>query len=230
MARIVIVDTSGATCSVAWCEDGKVVELRSDNKGGAMATASSEHSTLLAPFIDETIQKFGPPDAVAVCSGPGSYTGLRIGIATAKGLCYGSNTPLILIDSLRGIVEEVVERFGSVDMPNSVLAAMVDARRMEVYYAKYNLDGSQLTDIEAISIDKGTILTSEKLYIAGNGAKKCYDTLRLNHNDVEYIEVEPNAGSYARYAQQCYDLGKFSELAYSEPLYVKEWQPYTKSV
>ncbi len=222
MAKILIIETSGASCSVALAEDGVVIRAKSDSKGSGVATAGSEHSTQLAPFIDELLAGEAI-DAVAVSCGPGSYTGLRIGLSTAKGICYGSGVPLMLIDSLRALVEEVK---GGVEA-DSEICAMVDARRMEVFYALYSADGKQLGEISPIVIDSNTKLTdASKLYIVGSGAEKCLDALSQSHSSVEYREVEATASSLAAYAQKMYCEEDFADLAYAEPLYVKEWQPY----
>ncbi len=224
MAKILIIETSGASCSVAMTEDGKVLRTINDEKGTGVATSGSEHSTQLAPFI-EIVMAGESVDAVAVSCGPGSYTGLRIGLSTAKGLCYGAGVPLILVDSLRGLVEELVKEVEE----DAEICAMVDARRMEVFYARYSSKGEQLSEIKPLIIDGETTLSSaEKLYIVGSGAEKCLEVLSKTHKCVELREIVTSATSLAEYVYKKYCSEDFADLAYAEPLYVKEWQPYAQ--
>lgn len=226
MAKILIIETSGSSCSVALSVDGKITYEINDNKEAGMATAQSEHSTILAPYIEEILLKEKNIDAVAVSAGPGSYTGLRIGLSTAKGICYGKSIPLILVDSLRPIVEEIIKTTSLESY--SELEVMVDARRMEVYRAKYSSKGKQLTDIEATIITEETFKNySRKIYLAGSGAKKCEELLSNLEVEWEIIEVTPSASSLGEWVQKKYAEENFADLAYAEPLYIKEWQPYT---
>lgn len=228
MAKILIIETSGSSCSVALSIDGKTTLEISDNKGNGIATAKSEHSTQLAPYIEEILSNEKNIDAVAVSAGPGSYTGLRIGLSTAKGICYGKNIPLILVDSLRPIVEEIAKLTPLES--NSEVQVLIDARRMEVYRAKYTTKGEQLSDIEALIVDEKTFENYDrKIYLGGSGAKKCEELLATTKIDFEIIEVTPSAASLSSYVEEMYKARKFADVAYAEPLYIKEWQPYTPS-
>lgn len=226
MAKIIIIETSGATCSVALADGGKLIEEISDNKGSGTATASSEHSSLLAPFIEELIKRHGSVDAVAVSYGPGSYTGLRIGLSTAKGICYGKNIPMILIDSLRLLTEEVLANHSGA-AKDKTLYAMVDARRMEVFCAKYDSKGNQIADIEAVIVGDTTFENIDNLALYGSGAKKCAEILEKCGKQFEILEIEPSAKSLVSYAEKMYQNGAFADIAYAEPLYIKQWQPTT---
>ncbi|MFI3287189.1 MAG: tRNA (adenosine(37)-N6)-threonylcarbamoyltransferase complex dimerization subunit type 1 TsaB [Rikenellaceae bacterium] len=229
MAKILIIETSGASCSVAVCEDGVVICERGDNKGEGMASAGSEHSVLLAPYVEEVLAEVGAIDAVAVSCGPGSYTGLRIGLSTAKGLCYGMGVPLILVDSMRFVAEAVMSS-GVVSLGSSDrLLGLIDARRMEVYWGEYASSGIMLGDITARIISEGSFdeFMGNRLILFGSGAEKCREL--LESSEVEYVicSAEHSASSAARYCYEAFVRGEFADLAYSEPLYVKEWQPYT---
>ncbi len=229
MAKILIIETSGASCSVAVCEDGVVICERGDNKGEGMASSGSEHSVLLAPYVEELLAEVGTIDAVAVSCGPGSYTGLRIGLSTAKGLCYGMGVPLILVDSLRFVAEAVISS-GVVELKESDrLLGLIDARRMEVYWGEYDVCGVMREEITARIVSEGSFdeYLGRRLVLFGSGAEKCREVLECS--GVEYLicSVSHSASSAARYCYDAYNRREFADLAYSEPLYVKEWQPYT---
>ncbi len=224
MAKILIIETSGATCSVAVSENGVLLGEKSDNKGGAMATASSEHSTQLAPFIEDVLGQYGKCDAVAVSYGPGSYTGLRIGLSTAKGLCYAAGIPMILIDSLRPLVEEAKAQSAEGD----TLLAMIDARRMEVFMARYNARGEQIGEIHPEIIDENSFDGIEgRVVLFGSGAKKCEEILKAKALDYIILDVAPSAKSLSEFAFKKFEAEDFADVAYAEPLYIKEWQPTT---
>lgn len=229
MAKILIIETSGASCSVAVAENGKVLGMLSNDKGEGMATAGSEHSVLLAPYIEELMGKYGAIDAVAVCSGPGSYTGLRIGLSTAKGLCYGKGIKLILVDSMRFIVEEVLRKNDLEIKDGDILLGMIDARRMEVYWGEYNNVGVMSGEITARILDENSFaeFSGKRVILFGSGAPKSKELLENAGVNYEIIEVSHSAASTAEYCENEYNKGEFADIAYSEPLYVKEWQPYT---
>lgn len=237
--KILIVETSAADCSVAVASDGKSVWELSSGSSVATASSNSEHSRLLAPYIESAIEACGVPDAVAVSYGPGSYTGLRIGLSTAKGLCFGADIPLILIDSLRGLVssaikvlerskEQTKERSKEQDKEQGgyLLCPMIDARRMEVYTAFYNEQGEQLTDIAPLIVDGESFKECAKeLYVFGSGAAKSVEQLLSNALEVRLVEgVTLSAADFSEVACEMYSAGKFADLAYAEPLYLKEWQ------
>lgn len=220
MSKILILETSSGVCSVAVARDGVVVALREVGSNG-VATGQTEHSRVIAPFIKEVIDEVGAIDAVAVSAGPGSYTGLRIGLSTAKGICFAAGIPLILIDSLAGLVVAAREQIGAGDY---TLRPMVDARRMEIYTALYDSDGVRLTEIEPVVVDEQTFAhQTGKLYVFGSGAAKCLPLMCDAGVDVQMIEVEVSARWIASIAQQMFDKGQFSDVAYAEPLYLKEW-------
>lgn len=225
MSRILLIETASAVCSVAVAEDGRCIALRETGANG-VATGQTEHSRVIAPYIKELIDQCGAVDAVAVSAGPGSYTGLRIGLATAKGLCFAAGIPLILIDSLVGLVEAARAQLSD---GGHTLRPMIDARRMEIYTAIYSANGERLSEISPVVVDAQTFAPTEcKQYIFGSGAAKCLPVMREAGVDAELIEVEVSARWIAEIAQKMFDAKQFSDVAYAEPLYLKEWMSANK--
>ncbi len=225
MKRILLIDTSEAKCSVAMAENETIIAEISSGNGAQQASAKSDHSEKLALYIDEIIRKCGSFDAVAVNVGPGSYTGLRIGLSTAKGLCYGGNKPLIAVDSLTALAQGAIAQYPDIQQ-DSLLLPMIDARRMEVYCAEYNACGVQLTDVQPLIVDKDTNFDiSKNYYIFGSGASKCIEQLLDNGLKVTHLEIEESAANMAKIAQKRLSEGITEDVAYIEPFYLKEWQP-----
>ncbi len=229
MANILCIETSAAVCSVALAVNGETVAVRESDLG-------RNHAGNIGLFADEILRanNLNPDDldAVAVSSGPGSYTGLRIGVSFAKGLCYGLQIPLISVGSLTSLVEVARENHQAGIAPveewdKALLAPMIDARRMEVYTCVFDTCGTQLTEVEAKIIDtesfaelrqKATEQGGE-FVILGDGAAKCREVLE----GVHYIEVAPSACGLARPAQQAYDNKQWENIAYFEPFYLKDF-------
>ncbi|MDR0725914.1 MAG: tRNA (adenosine(37)-N6)-threonylcarbamoyltransferase complex dimerization subunit type 1 TsaB, partial [Prevotellaceae bacterium] len=183
------IETGGDNCSVALSKGDEIVAIK--ESGGR------EHSKYLSVFIDDIFKDSGLSyrdiDAVAVSKGPGSYTGLRIGIATAKGICYGADKPLIAIDSLLSLTSVC----RSVSLPVSsqfIYCPMIDARRLEVYTALFDMSLRQLSDTEAMIITENSfaeILSTQKICFFGSGATKCKDIIK-SPNAI-FVEVENSA-------------------------------------
>lgn len=237
--KILIIETSAAECSVAVAENGITILERTtstvaQNECEGVATARSQHSTLLATYIEELLAECGGRvDAVAVSYGPGSYTGLRIGLSTAKGICFAMGVPLILVDSLQGLVERAVRELGSGISDSEFLCPMIDARRMEVYTALYSREGVRLEDIRPMIVGEDSFSeikdSGKGLCIFGSGARKCLGILEESGLIVRYLDsaVWAEASDFSRVVCGMYERGEFSDLAYSEPLYLKEWQSMT---
>lgn len=213
MARIILIETSTALCSVALSIDGKTVSYREDS--------SRRHASLTAPFVKEVMDENGLSvkdcDAVCVGMGPGSYTGLRVGVSTAKGLCFGAGIPLIAVSSLETLVWQAADR-------NSYryIIPMIDARRMEVYTAVYTPDVRQLCPIEAKVIDEnsfGKELSEGPVLLIGDGAEKCREILPA----AEILPCCPSAGSLALPAEAAWRQKRFEDIAYFEPFYLKDF-------
>ncbi len=216
------IETSTDICSVALFRDDEVVALR---EGGG-----SEHARMLAPYIDEILREVGIPasalDAVAVSAGPGSYTGLRIGVSTAKGLCYSLGIPLIAVGSLESLACQVAGRFSE----SALLCPMIDARRMEVYTQLFDYNARPLDKVEAKVIDAGLSVSDfgshsvehqnhGEFVIFGSGAEKCIQILPW----AEYIEVKASARGLVRGAMEAFAAHNFVDTAYFEPLYLKDF-------
>lgn len=235
--KILIIETSAAECSVAVAENGKTILERTTSnqvQSEGVATARSQHSTLLATFIEELLSQCGGRvDAVAVSYGPGSYTGLRIGLSTAKGICFAMGVPLILVDSLQGLVERAVRELGGRVSKNELLCPMIDARRMEVYTALYSTEGERLEDIYPLVVSAESFEearnSGKELILFGSGAKKCLEVLANSGLRVRYLDsaVCAEASDFSGVVCRMYEAEEFADLAYCEPLYLKEWQSTT---
>ena len=220
MAVILHIETSTTVCSVALSKNGDCLLQKIDFE-------AQSHARLLPLFLQEICaflqQHSLKVDAVAVSSGPGSYTGLRIGVSTAKGLCYGWSVPLIAIDTLKIMANAFKEKHV---LDNEVLLCpMIDARRMEVYTAFYNADLSVVRPTSADIIEKGCyddLLQNNKICFFGNGVSKC--KMLLNHPNAFFDEtIYPSAQSMIRLAEQSFDERDFKDIAYFEPFYLKQF-------
>lgn len=216
---ILCIETSTNVCSAAFVRDGQVVahnEIFDNNAHAANLTPLIEQ---LAADNNITLQK--DVDAVAVSCGPGSYTGLRIGVSTAKGLCYSLKKPLIAIGSLNILASAIASQCPEA----SVIVPMIDARRMEVYSSVFNSKIEELQPVCAKIIDSQSfsdILSTEKVFFGGDGADKCVSTI-TSPNAVFVENIRPLASSMASLAQASFDAGKFVDVAYFEPFYLKEF-------
>ena len=225
MSLILCIETGTDVCSVGLAENGELVALRE--------SCGRDHARNVAVYVDELLRERDVDadeiDAIAVGKGPGSYTGLRIGVSFAKGLCYGLRKPLIAIGSLDALVEVAREdaEAGIVDVENferATLCPMVDARRMEVYTQLFNGRGEALGEVEAKIIDEQSfaaeIAAAEEFVIFGNGAAKCAGTLSAK---AKLIDIVPSARGLARLAQEALDAGRTEDIAYFEPFYLKNF-------
>jgi tRNA threonylcarbamoyladenosine biosynthesis protein TsaB len=226
MALILSIETGTDICSVALANDGELMALRESDEG-------RDHAKKVALFVDELLRETGVQpsdlDAIAVGKGPGSYTGLRIGVSFAKGMCYALNIPLIGVGSLDALTEVAREDFeaGILDVEDdewgsATLCPMVDARRMEVYAQLFSNEGSALSDVVAEVVTEESfadVRKRGKLVIFGNGAAKCLDTL----TDALYVTVSPSARGIVRLAEEAFKRGAFEDIAYFEPFYLKEF-------
>ena len=221
MSRILFIETSTALCSTALSEDGKIVSVREN--------AERRHASLTAPFIKEMLDERGLTvkdcDAVCVSKGPGSYTGLRVGVSTAKGLCFGAGIPLVAIGSLDTLVWQAI---GESLLPEGCkyIVPMIDARRMEVYTAVFNADGSQASETEPKVIDSESfadILSEGPVLFIGDGADKCRETI-LSPN-AHFVQAYPKAESMLVPGSRLLSEGKTEDVAYFEPFYLKQFVP-----
>lgn len=223
MAKILSIETSTGVCSVAYSENGKVVaskELYEINSHASNLTVLIQEL-----FSSDTTPDIKEIDAVAVSSGPGSYTGLRIGVSAAKGICYALNKPLIAIDSMHILSQPVVEHYQQNGTLTPVFCPLMDARRMEVYTAIFNQKLEMIEAISAKIVDETTFtnwLNEYKVVFFGNGAEKCKGTIQ--HSNAEFLEdCHPLAKNLAPLAEQFFNEQKFENVAYFEPFYLKDF-------
>lgn len=218
MATILNIETSTEVCSVALAKNGKLLFKKEETEG-------LNHSRLLTVFIEDLFNEnnidFKELDAVAVSKGPGSYTGLRIGVSVAKGLCYGLNIPLIAVDSL-----EVMGIHAALNSNEEMLfCPMIDARRMEVYTALYNVQGEEINPVSAEIIEPdflAELLDENKIQFFGNGAEKCKN--QITHPNAIFDGPSKTSAQYMpTLSEEKFNNNKFEDLAYFEPYYLKNF-------
>lgn len=221
MSCILHIETSTSACSVAVSEDGQVVFKKEDLNGPS-------HAVSLGVFVDEALSFADshamPLDAVAVSCGPGSYTGLRIGVSMAKGFCYGRDLKLIGLPTLK--VQCVPVLLYHDELPeDALLCPMIDARRMEVYAAIYDRALKTVRDISADIVDKNSyreFLDQHPVYFFGDGAAKCKE--KITHPNAHFIDgIRPLASMMFPLAEKAIAEGKYEDVAYFEPFYLKEF-------
>ncbi len=222
MARILNIETSTDYCSVSISNDGKCTHLRLMRPDGTRKVA---HSEMLAVFVKEVLDeaklKVSDMDAVALSGGPGSYTGLRIGASTSKGLCFGSNIPLISVNTLLIISAMAKAKYvGNYDL----IVPMIDARRMEVYTMLTDAKFNKLSEVEAMIITEESFAEhkGKKLLFCGNGAPKCKDIL-ANDGFIFMDDIYPSAEFMGELSESAFSASKFEDLVYYEPFYLKEF-------
>lgn len=224
MALILNIETSSKICSVALSDEGQILYQLEDHEG-------QNHATRLAPFIDKCLNELARHerklDAVAVSNGPGSYTGLRIGLSMAKGLCFGMDIPLITLDTLK--VMAVKAMFRQFDWEgDEIIVPMVDARRMEVFTGAYNfaLEEQMAEGPLILEPDSYKDLASRfrRLIFTGDGVAKAKEILDVR--DAVWIEGGmPVARDMMALSEKYFREGRFADVAYATPHYLKEWQP-----
>jgi len=217
---IINIETATTVCSVAVSEGGKVIIDKVSFDGPS-------HASLLGVFVEETVSEINSLglkiDAVAVSSGPGSYTGLRIGVSMAKGLCFGYNVPLLSIHTLDILAYKAVKEVRV--SAESLFCAMLDARRMEVYSAIYDKTLKKICETQANIVTEDTYARFlEKLPVCffGNGADKCKNVIQ-SQNAMFIDDLHPVAGDMAYLSEQAYAEKRFEDVAYFEPFYLKDF-------
>lgn len=224
MPCIINIETSTKVCSVAVTCDGMVAFNREHYEGPS-------HASLLGGYINEALEFINSNklkiDAVAVSGGPGSYTGLRIGVSMAKGLCFGFNVPLIALDTTEIMSCSVL--FNPKIDEEALLCPMIDARRMEVYSAIYDRALQQILPIEANIIDENSfsdILKERKVVFFGDGAEKCKEVIK-SENAIFLTGVVPLAKSMLALSERALRNQDSKDTAYYQPFYLKEFQATT---
>lgn len=220
MSTILHIETSTDVCSVAVSEDSQVIFHQEDHSG-------PNHAERLGTMVDEALSFTDnhaiPFDAVAVSCGPGSYTGLRIGVSMAKGICYGRDLKLIAVPTLELLCVPILLR--EIPEEDALLCPMLDARRMEVYAGIYDRGLRAVREIRADIVDENTYkeyLDKHHVYFFGNGAKKCIST--INHPNAHLIDgIEPQAKWMQPLAEKRYLNEQFEDVAYFVPYYLKDF-------
>lgn len=223
MANILNIETSTDVCSVALTSEGQVLDHRENYDG-------QTHATLLSQYVQEMLQYARTRDitldAIAVSIGPGSYTGLRIGLSEAKGLAFGLNVPLIGVNTLQLlVVSTMFNHF--IDEEKVLYVPMIDARRMEVYTAAYNAALEPMLEPQAMILDEQSLVDLNQqgytLVLMGNGSDKAHQV--LTRDGVRFVAgIKPVAVDMMALAERSFREQRFIDVAYSTPLYLKEFQ------
>ena len=216
MAVILCLETSTTNCSVAIAVDGEIIALQEDNNN------KYSHAEKLHSFIDQVLAESGTLksslEAIAVSKGPGSYTGLRIGVSAAKGLCFAIDVPLIAIPTLEALAHQAVTE-------NGCIIPMLDARRLEVYAAVFSSDNNQIRETKAEVLDEnsyGDYLKTTKVCFIGDGVEK-FKALCKHKNAIFMDNKLPSAKQMGMLAELKYQKNDFEDVAYFEPYYLKDF-------
>ncbi|MDD4148758.1 MAG: tRNA (adenosine(37)-N6)-threonylcarbamoyltransferase complex dimerization subunit type 1 TsaB [Bacteroidales bacterium] len=224
MAIILNIETSTEICSVSLSNNGEIIDLTIDDPS-TQGFVHGQHSRILAVLVQDILErnalKANSLDAVAISEGPGSYTGLRIGVSTAKGICLGGNLPLIAINTLLIMAKMAKETQKS---KYDFIIPMIDARRMEVYCSVYDGNINLITETEAKIIDENSFseYRGKKVLFCGNGALKCEETIKWDgfcFTDATY----PSAEFMVKIADDYFNELRFVDLVYFEPFYLKSF-------
>lgn len=221
---IICIETATNLCSVALCDSAGVISLKESND-------LKSHASMLTLFIGDILKETGISasdlEAVAVSKGPGSYTGLRIGVSVAKGIAYAASIPLIGIETTLSMfmgMSEKMTKEGRID-PYTLFCPMLDARRMEVYYALYDSSGNRIKDISAEIITEdsfNSVPESNKIILFGDGASKCKEILK--RPGIQFADDFAMSAAYMYSpALLAFKSKHFEDVAYFEPFYLKDF-------
>jgi tRNA threonylcarbamoyladenosine biosynthesis protein TsaB len=223
MSVLLQIETATASCSVALARDGEFLAVKEVNERNI-------HAEVITRFIEEVVKECGVAlanlDAIAVSAGPGSYTGLRIGISTAKGLCFALDKPLIAVDTLTAMAYGALNS-GKIVLTNDLfLCPMIDARRMEVYTAIFDIKLNQLKPTAAEIIDENSfndLLNKHRILFFGDGAEKCREVLSHNPNALFLSDFVNSAAFITSLALGKFKARSFENVALFEPFYLKDF-------
>jgi tRNA threonylcarbamoyladenosine biosynthesis protein TsaB len=216
LALLLNIETTTTNCSVSLSKEGETLVLKEDY------STNFSHAESLHVFIDDVVKsakiKLSEIDAIAVSKGPGSYTGLRIGVSAAKGLCFSLDKPLISVSTLVSLSHQV-------KIDNGFIVPMLDARRMEIYSAVFDANHHQIREIQAQILDESSFLdylNKDKVYFIGNGVEKTKTVIQ--HKNATFIENKlPSAKEMGTLAFEKYKNNDFENVAYFEPFYLKDF-------
>jgi tRNA threonylcarbamoyladenosine biosynthesis protein TsaB len=222
MALILQIETATQTCSVALSENGELLQV-------VEKTERNIHASMITLFIEELMnnagKKYADLDAVAISMGPGSYTGLRIGVSTAKGLCYALDIPLIAVNTLEAMSSGFLSNCFSVNQ-QTLFCPMIDARRMEVYCAVFDFQNNSIQPTEAKIIEDqafADLFDQHIIYFFGDGAAKCETILGINVNARVMDDFNNSATHLTSLSYQKFLKQDFEDIAYFEPYYLKDF-------
>jgi len=222
MTLILSIETATPVCSIALSSNNGLLGIKESAK-------KNSHSEVVTVFIDELIKdtklNYSDIDAIAVSKGPGSYTGLRIGVSTAKGLCYALDIPLISVNTLQSMSAGIIGKpLTSHELP-TIFCPMIDARRMEVYTALYNHKNEQVKETSAEIIDENSFkeyLAKNNVVFFGDGSAKCKNV--ITHPYAIFVDdIHPSAANMVEIAHQKFQENQLEDIAYFEPFYLKEF-------
>jgi tRNA threonylcarbamoyladenosine biosynthesis protein TsaB len=229
-SMILQIETATTSCSVALANNGVVLASKQINERNI-------HAEVITLFIDELMRLSGSAyadlDAIAVSSGPGSYTGLRIGISTAKGLCFALDKPLIGIETLEAMAHGIITETEYTTDSDVLLCPMIDARRMEVFTALFNANGERIRSTSAEIIDENSfsdLLRSNKIVFFGDGAEKCRSVLSKNPNAIFFEGFANSADYLTKKAAEKFQKKEFESVGYFEPFYLKDFIAGKKAI
>lgn len=219
VALILSIETSSPVCSVCLAKDGAVIDFKESRE-------ANSHARLLTVMIEEIALlnkiSFQELDAVAVSAGPGSYTGLRIGVSVAKGLSYSLNKPLISVPTLLSLAEGIKQKAKN---SNALYMPVMDARRMDIYTAIYDIQGTEIFKTACLTVNEElekSIASFRDVYIGGNAANKCKSIFTASN--IHFVdEVDCDARQMTNIAEGKYTRKEFESTAYFEPMYLKEF-------
>jgi tRNA threonylcarbamoyladenosine biosynthesis protein TsaB len=213
MNNILLIETSSPICSVGLLSDGELKILYEETGGNIHAARAPE-------FVKNITSNY-KIDAVAVSSGPGSYTGLRIGVSLAKGLAYGMNIPLIAVPTLDAMASYFVNIYPVKN--GSIIIPTVDARRMEIYAGVYDWNGNPIEKVQPIILNENTFLEYEgkEVFILGTGAEKTFNTIPIKNKS--NVKILPSARNMIFNTQVKFENKDFVDVAYFEPFYLKQF-------
>ncbi|MGD9994638.1 MAG: tRNA (adenosine(37)-N6)-threonylcarbamoyltransferase complex dimerization subunit type 1 TsaB [Salinivirgaceae bacterium] len=219
MAILLNIETATPVCSVSLSKDGQLIDRRE-------SFDDRSHASLLTVFINELFEaqqlQASQLDAISISEGPGSYTGLRIGVSVAKGICYAAGKPLVAVNTLKAMALMAKEQLSD---SNVLLCPQIDARRMEVYAAFYDMQLNCIRPTQADIVDENSyleFLNKQAVAFFGNGADKCRNL--ITHPNARFIEgVYPSASYTAILAEELFQEKAFKDVAYFEPFYLKDF-------
>lgn len=223
MPYILLLETATKTCSVALAADDTILSIRESNM-------ANSHSSVITTYIDEVVssakKNIADLDAICISMGPGSYTGLRIGVSTAKGLCFALGKPLIAVNTLQSMAMHFISLHPDLMHEHTLLCPMIDARRMEVYMAVFDKNGAFIKDTSAEIVDENSFSDfrlKQKIIFFGDGAEKCKAILSKQQNFLFEDHFQNSAAGMLNTAFKNFESRTFVDTAYFEPFYLKDF-------